>query len=136
MTTKWKKVVECGLLTLLTSFLLVSAPLITRQSCEKVNDMDLHETEFIQFTCKEGRYNPLATLLLNPEGSTIKAFLNKSAVFDYNPLLLHFLIWYLMTIITYGTAVPAGLFLPGILVGCALGRMLTLFLKLQLGITV
>ena len=62
--------------------------------------------------------------------------MNKAAVFDYNPLLLHFLIWYLMTIITYGTAVPAGLFLPGILVGCALGRMLTLFLKLQLGITV
>ena len=34
-----------------------------------------------------------------------------------------------MTIITYGTAVPAGLFLPGILVGCSLGRMLGLFIE-------
>lgn len=37
-----------------------------------------------------------------------------------------------MTIITYGTAVPAGLFLPGILIGCSLGRMMSLFLSTQL----
>ena len=120
----------------LTSFLIFCAPLITRSSCEKVDAIDLHHSEFIQYTCKEGRYNPLATLLLNPEGSTIKAFLNKSAVFDYNPLLLHFMIWYLLTIITYGTAVPAGLFLPGILIGCSLGRMLTLFIHTNIGTTV
>ena len=66
---------------------------------------------------------------MNPEGSTIRAFLNQQAIFEYNPLLLHFLIWYLMTIVTYGTAVPAGLFLPGILVGCSLGRILGLFIE-------
>ena len=33
-----------------------------------------------------------------------------------------------MTIVTYGTAVPAGLFLPSILLGCGLGRILTLFI--------
>jgi chloride channel 7 len=71
-------------------------------------------------------------LLLNPEGNTIKAFLTKEAVFDYNPLLIHFLIWFLMTTVTYGTAVPAGLFLPGILIGCSLGRMMTLFLSTYL----
>ena len=41
-----------------------------------------------------------------------------------------------MTIITYGTAVPAGLFLPGILIGCSLGRMLSLFIKMNIGQTV
>jgi chloride channel 7 len=71
-------------------------------------------------------------LLLNPEGKTIKAFLTKEAVFDYNPLLIHFLIWYLMTILSYGTFVPSGLFLPGILIGCSLGRMMTLFLSTYL----
>jgi chloride channel 7 len=54
--------------------------------------------------------------------------MNKEAIFAYNPLLLHFLIWFIMTVVTYGTAVPAGLFLPGILIGCTLGRMLTLFI--------
>jgi len=41
-----------------------------------------------------------------------------------------------MTIVTYGTAVPAGLFLPGILVGCSLGRMLGLFIEREVGQTI
>ena len=43
------------------------------------------------------------------------------------------MIWYLITIVTYGTALPAGLFLPGILIGCSLGRMLSLFIKTTIG---
>ena len=62
--------------------------------------------------------------------------MNKEAIFAYNPLLIHFLVWYLMTIITYGTAVPAGLFLPGILIGCSLGRMMTLFINENIEATV
>ena len=30
-------------------------------------------------------------------------------------------VWYFFTITTYGTNVPAGLFLPGMIIGCALG---------------
>ena len=71
----------------------------------------------------------MATLLLNTEGTVIKAFLNKMAVFDYAPLFLFFIIWYVFTVVTYGTSVPAGLFLPGILIGCSLGRMLGLFIE-------
>lgn len=37
------------------------------------------------------------------------------------------IIWYLLTITTYGTNVPAGLFLPGMIIGCALGRSLFSF---------
>ena len=37
-------------------------------------------------------------------------------------ILVYFTIfWYIFTILTYGTAVPAGLFLPGILIGCGFG---------------
>ena len=129
LNSNWKKVLETFFLTTLTALLISTAPLITRQSCQKIQGNSEMETEFIQYTCDDGYYSPLATLLLNPEGSTIKAFLNQNAIFEYNPLLLHFLIWYLMTIVTYGTAVPAGLFLPGILVGCSLGRMLGLFIE-------
>jgi H+/Cl- antiporter ClcA len=38
-------------------------------------------------------------------------------------------VWYFFTIITYGTNVPAGLFLPGMIIGCGLGD---LFFRLQL----
>jgi chloride channel 7 len=71
----------------------------------------------------------MATLLFNPEGAVIKNFLATQAVFSYEALLLFFLIWYIFTIITYGTAVPAGLFLPGILIGCSLGRIFGLFVS-------
>jgi len=32
-------------------------------------------------------------------------------------------VWYGFTIITYGTNVPAGLFLPGMIIGCAVGDL-------------
>jgi len=31
--------------------------------------------------------------------------------------------WYFFTITTYGTNVPAGLFLPGMIIGCSLGEI-------------
>ena len=31
--------------------------------------------------------------------------------------------WYFFTIVTYGVWVPAGLFLPGMIIGCALGSL-------------
>jgi H+/Cl- antiporter ClcA len=36
--------------------------------------------------------------------------------------------WYIFTITTYGTNVPAGLFLPGMIIGCGFGD---LFFRLQ-----
>ena len=78
-------------------------------------------------------YNPMATFLFNSEGTVIKNFLSKQAgrpsVFSYETLLLFFLIWFIFTCVIYGTAVPAGLFLPGILIGCALERVLGLFIE-------
>ena len=38
-------------------------------------------------------------------------------------MLIYLLAWYLFTITTYGVAVPAGLFLPGIIIGCAVGSI-------------
>jgi len=32
-------------------------------------------------------------------------------------------VWYFFTIITYGTNVPAGLFLPGMIIGCCMGDL-------------
>jgi len=135
----WKKVLETACITAITALMLFYAPLITATDCEHVDNIKHADvdSEFIQYTCKdENEYNPLATLLLNPEGNTIKALMNKEAIFAYNPLLVHFLIWFIMTVFTYGTAVPAGLFLPGILIGCSLGRMLTLFISTNIETTV
>lgn len=37
-------------------------------------------------------------------------------------MLIFLAVWYGFTITTYGTNVPAGLFLPGMIIGCALGQ--------------
>ena len=36
-------------------------------------------------------------------------------------IVIYFIAWYGLTIVTYGVWVPAGLFLPGILIGCSVG---------------
>ena len=37
------------------------------------------------------------------------------------------LTWYFWTVVTYGVWVPAGLFLPGIIIGCSVGGLYALF---------
>lgn len=128
LNTKWKKVFEAIFLVAITATVIYFAPMILKNDCLEEEDKQI-EADFIKYKCGENQYNPLATLLLNTEGTVIKAFLNKLAVFDYAPLFLFFIIWYLFTVLTYGTAVPAGLFLPGILIGCSLGRMVGLFIE-------
>ena len=46
-------------------------------------------------------------------------------------LVLYFILWYFFFITTYGIWVPAGVFVPGMLIGCTLG-----FLYLELLLTV
>ena len=38
-------------------------------------------------------------------------------------MLVYLCIWYTFTITTYGVWVPAGIFLPGIIIGCAVGSI-------------
>ena len=45
----------------------------------------------------------------------------KDPILPVVDIVIYFLAWYGLTIITYGVWVPAGLFLPGILIGCAVG---------------
>lgn len=87
----------------------------------------------VRFRCEKGadKFNPLATLIFNTEGGTIRYLLefpgdlkqsedNDSSV-PVGDIVIYFVCWYGLTIITYGVWVPAGLFLPGILIGCSIG---------------
>ena len=50
--------------------------------------------------------------------------MNHEVVVKVQNLAIFLACWYLFTITTYGTNVPAGLFLPGMIIGCALGKVL------------
>lgn len=41
---------------------------------------------------------------------------------------IYLVIWYLGFITTYGVAVPAGIFLPGMIIGCSMGLLYLEFL--------
>lgn len=50
--------------------------------------------------------------------------MNHKVTIEAPELMIFVAIWYFFTITTYGTNVPAGLFLPGIIIGCGLGKLI------------
>ena len=79
-----------------------------------------------QYNCKDGYYSPLATMFLNTEGDAIRSLISgfegPDGILSYDwHLVIFAAAWYFWTIVTYGVWVPAGLFLPGIIIGCAVG---------------
>jgi H+/Cl- antiporter ClcA len=67
--------------------------------------------------------NDLASLFWATEGGVIRNIMDSRIQLDFLPMFLFFSVWYFFTITTYGTNVPAGLFLPGMIIGCALGDL-------------
>jgi len=65
--------------------------------------------------------NEMATLFFNTEGDTIKYLLKAANNLDYMVALTFMLVWFFFTATTYGCAIPAGLFFPGLLIGASLG---------------
>jgi H+/Cl- antiporter ClcA len=75
LTHKWSRVVETIILVFITSTVIFFAPLLLKDDCLLKEDGRI-EASYIHYTCPEDEYNPLATILLNPENSVIKAFMN------------------------------------------------------------
>lgn len=72
-------------------------------------------------------YSPMASLLFNTEGDAISTLISGFEIggitLDTGHCAVFVLLWYFFTITTYGVWVPAGLFLPGIIIGCAVGSV-------------
>lgn len=66
------------------------------------------------------------------EGEIISNILGGNIQIDFHAYLAFLFGWYFFTIITYGTNVPSGLFLPGMILGCILGEITT-SLAIQIG---
>lgn len=55
--------------------------------------------------------------------------MNPETTFTFASLGIYLAIWYPLTIFSYGTNIPAGLFVSGILIGCSYGRLFGLFVE-------
>lgn len=75
----------------------------------------------------------MATLFFNTEGGTIRSLFHDDGEGNYHTEPIHLLVfiscWYIFTITTYGVWIPAGLFLPGIIMGGAMGRLYTFLIQ-------
>lgn len=69
------------------------------------------------------QYNQASTLFWSMEGDIIKNLISQEYRIGVKELLAFFYIYFAFTCITYGTNVPAGLFLPGMVVGCMIGAI-------------
>lgn len=79
----------------------------------------------LRYLCPENSYNTLASLVFNTEGETLRYFFSHDAEIKPWVSFVFFLYWYFFTIISYGTAVPAGLFFPGMLIGCSIAHTIS-----------
>ncbi|KAF5803317.1 putative CBS domain, chloride channel, voltage gated, chloride channel, core [Helianthus annuus] len=77
------------------------------------------------FQCPPGHYNDLASLILNTNDDAIRSLFSSlnADEFRITTLLVFFILMYALGIITYGIAIPSGLFIPVILAGASYGRL-------------
>ncbi|CAJ2649264.1 unnamed protein product [Trifolium pratense] len=81
------------------------------------------------FQCPPNHYNDLSSLLFTTNDDAIRnLFSNGSdsanAGFQLSTLIIFFVAIYLLGIVTYGVAIPSGLFIPVILAGASYGRLI------------
>eukprot|EP00899_Mesostigma_viride_P022719 jgi/Mesvir1/3631/Mv04366-RA.3 len=91
---------------------------------------DRHYSNFVSFHCQyyqgEGYYyNDLATIFFNTNDDAIRNLFSSNTHHEFSAqsLTVFVVIYFILAVITSGTAVPAGLFVPSILFGAAYGRL-------------
>lgn len=127
LTEKWHKPLETAFCVFLSAsvFFLVPYCLMAmnpRNCYTPEQDIDPHI--HYKAWCSDGQYDKISSIFWSAEGEIIRNLMNHKVTIEAPELMIFVVIWYLFTITTYGTNVPAGLFLPGIIIGCAGGKLI------------
>lgn len=124
------RIVLVAVISLLTSCFAYGLPWIaactpcpkgTEEECPTVG----RSGNYKSFQCQSGHYNDLASLFLNTSDDAIRNLLSTTNRNEFNisSLIIFFVGIYFLGIVTYGIAVPSGLFIPVILAGASYGRL-------------
>jgi chloride channel 7 len=124
-TNKKLKVLEaCILVAITATAFFVSA---YYRPCMNDNDptdaLVIQKIHTMKFNCPEGQYNRLATLFFNGQATVLKIFMANGNSFNPVNIAIFLGNWIFFTYITSGTAVPLGIFLPCMIIGCAIGHL-------------
>ncbi|KAA8527578.1 hypothetical protein F0562_034707 [Nyssa sinensis] len=106
------KIIEVCLVSVITSVISFGLPL------------------FRNFTAvKDKEYNDLATIFFNTQDDAIRNLFSAKTIHEYSAqsLLTFLVMFYTLAVVTFGTTVPAGQFVPGIMIGSTYGRLVGMF---------
>ncbi|KAI4330085.1 hypothetical protein MLD38_028393 [Melastoma candidum] len=105
----------------------IACPDNLSESCPTVGGSGNYKS----FQCQPGYYNDLASLFLNTNDDAIRNLLSTSTTneFRITSLFIFFCAVFSLGIITYGIAIPSGLFIPVILAGSCYGRLVGTLLE-------
>lgn len=92
-------------------------------SLDKVLDSEQEKNVYKAWCEFDDDFDPLASIFWQTEGGLIRDILSESVMCSLTQMVVFVCVWYFFTIITYGTNVPSGLFLPGMIIGCGLGEI-------------
>ncbi|KAG4160802.1 hypothetical protein ERO13_D01G021500v2 [Gossypium hirsutum] len=150
------KIYEACLISVLTSVISFGLPLLRNCSpcpdsdpgseieCPRAPGVD---GNYVNFYCgKDKEYNDLATIFFNTQDDAIRNLFSAKTIHEFSAKsLLTFLVvlcklvdfltsiliihvmFYTLAVVTFGTAVPAGQFVPGIMIGSTYGRLVGIF---------
>ncbi|XP_075654582.1 chloride channel protein CLC-d [Castanea sativa] len=133
------KIIEACLVSLITSFISFGLPLLRK--CSPCPDSDPDSGiecprppgmygNYVNFYCsKDKEYNDLATIFFNTQDDAIRNLFSAKTIHEYSAqsLLTFLVMFYTLAVVTFGTAVPAGQFVPGIMIGSTYGRLVGMF---------
>ncbi|CAN6298168.1 unnamed protein product [Urochloa humidicola] len=148
--TKWRRtylhkkgkrvqIFEACLISLLTSTISFVLPLLRKCSpCPQLESNSGIECphppgtdgNFVNFYCsKDKEYNDLATIFFNTQDDAIRNLFSAKTFHEYSArsLITFLVMFYSLAVVTFGTAVPAGQFVPGIMIGSTYGRLVGMF---------
>ena len=91
--------------------------------------------KFVQYTCGPGRFSEMGTLMLQNEEGVIKHLFARDELYTEKlftpPVVFCFLAYFFfVAVVTFGGAYPAGVFVPNMLIGAALGRLFGFFAEI------
>lgn len=79
--------------------------------------------EYKRFGCPEGQYSQMAAKTFVTQEKAILSFFHTEIPIGSTVLVAYFFVYAALALLTYGIAVPSGMFVPCILIGCAYGRL-------------
>lgn len=130
------KIFHAILISLITSTCMIGIPWL-RACTPCPSDLDEEcptagsHGNFKHFTCQEGYYNDLATLFLNTNENVVRNLFSVATIneFQHKSLAVFLASSFTLALLTYGTPVPSGLFLPVIVCGATYGRLLGMIMR-------